>query len=127
MHPNAQLVMQGFTAFAAGDMATMKGLFADDAKWHFAGDNRFSGTHQGPDAIVRLMQDVQSEATIDNQPHDILASDDHVVVLIKSTATRGDNTLENDTVFVFHVAAGKVTEAWGIPRDQAANDAFWAD
>jgi ketosteroid isomerase-like protein len=31
MHPNAQTVLRGFPAFADGDMATMKSLFADDA------------------------------------------------------------------------------------------------
>ena len=31
MHPNAGTVWRGFHAFAEGDMATMKSLFADDA------------------------------------------------------------------------------------------------
>jgi ketosteroid isomerase-like protein len=31
MHPNARTVLRGFQAFAEGDMATMKSLFADDA------------------------------------------------------------------------------------------------
>lgn len=31
MHPNTQTVLRGFQAFAEGDMATMKALFADDA------------------------------------------------------------------------------------------------
>jgi ketosteroid isomerase-like protein len=31
MHPNARTVLRGFRAFAEGDMATMKSLFADDA------------------------------------------------------------------------------------------------
>ncbi len=125
MHPNAQVVMRGFQAFAEGDMATMKGLFHDDAVWHTAGNNQFSGDHQGPDAIVRMMGEVSSAAEIQNEPHDILASDDHVVVLVNSKATKPGKTLDGQNVFVFHVRDGKVSEAWGIPKDQAAADAFW--
>ena len=125
MHPDAQVVMQGFAAFAAGDMATMKGLMADDAVWHSPGNNKFSGAHTGPDAIVRLMASFSEEAEIVNTPHDILASDDHVVVLVKSSATKGGETLDTDNVFVFHVGDGKVKEAWLMTSDQAAGDAFW--
>ena len=125
MHPDAQVVMQGFAAFAAGDMAGLKGMFADDATWTSPGNNKFSGTYAGPDAIIRLMQDVQADATIDNQPHDILASDDHVVVLVNATMTRGDESLGVQNVFVFHVDGGKVTSTWLNSSDQAAVDAFF--
>ncbi len=125
VHPNAQVVMRGFEAFAKKDMATMKGLFADDAVWHTPGNNQFSGDYQGPDAIVRMMGEISSAATIENTPHDVLASDGHVVVLVASKATKPDKTLESNNVFVFHVDGDKVTEAWGIPSNQAAADAFW--
>jgi ketosteroid isomerase-like protein len=85
MHPNAQAVLRGFQAFAESDMVTMKGLFTDDATWHFAGRNKWSGNYAGPDSIVQYFGAVAGEATVDNQPHAILADDDHVVVLIKAT------------------------------------------
>jgi hypothetical protein len=58
MHPNAQTVMSAFQAFAEGDMATMEGLFADDAIWHVAGRNKWSGDYTGPQAIVQYMSGV---------------------------------------------------------------------
>ncbi len=125
MHPDAQVVLRGFQAFAEGDMATMKGLFHDDAVWHTPGNNPYSGDHSGVDAILRNFGAVSAAAEITNVPHDVLASDDHVVVLVNSTLKKADQTLESATVFVFHVEGGKVKEAWGIPSDQAASDAFW--
>lgn len=127
MHPNAQVVMRGFQAFAEGDMGAMKELFAHGATWHGGGRNKWSGDYTGPDAIVRLMGDISSEASIDNQPHAILADEDHVVVLVQSSSSRGDRTYVGNTVFVFHVTDDKVTEVWSIPGDQYGFDEFWAD
>lgn len=127
MHPNAQAVLRGFQAFAEGDMETMKGLFADDATWHFAGRNRWSGDYTGPDAIVRYMSGVAAEATIDNQPHAVLADDEHVVVLIKVSSSRNGKSFSGNTTYVFHVRDGKIAEAWAIPGDQYGQDEFWAD
>lgn len=127
MHPNAQVVMGGFQAFATGDEAGLKETFADDATWHAGGRNRWSGDHVGTDAIMRLMMGIKAEAQIDNQPHAVLADDEHVVVLINSTSTRGDRRYEGNSVFIFHVDDGVVTEAWSIPGDQYALDAFWQD
>ena len=125
MHPDAQVVMQGFAAFGAGDMAGLKEMFADDATWTSPGNNKFSGTYSGPDAIIRLMEDVQADATVVNQPHDILASDDHVVVLVNATMTKGDESLDVRNVFVFHVDGGKVQSAWLNSSNEAAVDAFF--
>ena len=58
LHPNAQVVLQGFRAFAEGDMAAVKPLFHDDAIWHSSGRNRFSGDFRGVDAIMRLFAEL---------------------------------------------------------------------
>ncbi len=127
MHPNAQVVMRGFQAFAEGDMAAMEGLFADNATWHGGGRNKWSGEYTGTGTILGMMGDISSAATIVNEPHAILADDDHVVVLIKSSLSRDGKTFSGDTVFVFHVSDEKVTEAWTIPSDPYGLDEFWAD
>jgi len=127
MHPNAQTVLRGFQAFAEGDMVTMKSLLADDVTWHVAGRNRWSGDYTGPDSIVEYMSGVASEAAIDNEAHAILADDDHVVALFKTSASRNGKAFHGNAVYVFHVSNGRITEAWPVPADQYGFDEFWAD
>lgn len=127
MHPNAQIVLKGFQAFGEGDMATMKEIMADDVKWHTAGRNKFSGTRQGLDSVLEFFGEVSSEAQIEQDLHAILADDEHVVALVTSNATRGDDSLSAQNVFVFHVSGGKVTEAWNTAYDAYAADAFWGN
>lgn len=127
MHQNAQIVMRGFQAFAEGDMATMKGLFAEDATWHSGGNNRWSGDYTGPDRIVEMMGNISSEAQIENELHATLADDEHVVVLGKGQLSRDGKSFSGNTVFVFHVEDDRVQEVWTIPADPYGLDAFWAD
>ena len=127
MHPNAQVILRGFQAFAEGDMATMRTLFADDATWHLSGRNKWSGDYTGSDAILGYMSGVAAEAKIDNRLHAVLADDDHVVVLVNALLSRGDKSHTSNFAYVFHVSDEKVTEAWAVPADQYAQDEFWAD
>ena len=64
---------------------------------------------------------------VENQPHAILADDDHIVVLIESSWSRDDKRFNGNTVYVFHVADEQITEAWVTPGDQYGQDDFWAD
>jgi ketosteroid isomerase-like protein len=56
------------------------------------------------------MQMLDAPPEIDN--HDILANDDHAVILNNVRGTRGGQTLEQQQVVVLHIRDGKVAEAW---------------
>jgi len=104
----------------------MSELFDDDSIWHVGGRNRWSSDYQGVNAILRFFGELAGEASINQDLHTVLADDEHVVVLVKSTNTRGDKTLESQVVFIFHVSNGKATEVWSTSLDDYANDEFWA-
>ena len=127
-HPNAKLVMRGFEAFANGDMETMSEILAPDIKWHTPGNNILSGDYEGLEAVLGFFGRVglETEGTISNEIHAILADDEHVVVLVESTASRGAKNLESAGAFVFHVSGGRATEVWNMVMDQAAADDFWS-
>ena len=55
--------------------------------------------------------------------HDVVANDDHVVVLIEATLAKGVATTHERQVQVMHVRDGKMTEFWAMNEDQGANDA----
>lgn len=125
MHPNAEIVMRGFQAFAEGNAEAMREILADDVVWHSSGRGKWGGDYHGADATLKLFADISAEAEVENVPHAILADDDHVVVLINVTARRGDETHENHNVFVMHVDDGKLSEAWVMTNDVYAWDEFW--
>ena len=125
-HPNVELLRRGFAAFAQGDMATLDGMFAEDATWHVSGRNRFSGDYEGKAAIFRYFGEfTQAQDSFEQEIHALLADDEHGVALVKVHATRGDQTLDVDNVLVFHTVAGVVTETWVVSTDSYAGDEFW--
>jgi hypothetical protein len=58
--------------------------------------------------------------------HDVLANDDHVVVMVEATLTKGVAMTQERQVQIMHVRDGKMTEFWAMNEDQAANDAVLA-
>jgi uncharacterized protein len=126
-HPNEELVRRGFEAFGTGDMAALDRLFAEDIVWHFPGTSAVSGDFRGKAEVLGwLSKNAElSGGTLRVEPHDILANDEHAVALIRVTAQRGGKSLDDQSVQVFHIRDGKVTEAWLNPTDQQASDDFW--
>jgi ketosteroid isomerase-like protein len=127
-HPNEDLVRRGYEAFATGDMATLNELFSDNLVWHVPGHNQLSGDFRGKDEIFSSFQKVGelSGGTFKLDIHAILADDEHAVVLTRSTGQREGKTLDDNSVQVFHLKDGMVTEQWLYPGDAEATDAFWS-
>ena len=126
---NAALVRRGYEAFSRGDMATLQELFAPDIKWHANGRNHLAGTFEGIDNVLANFGQLAAESggTFRVEIHDLLASDDHVVVLASSSADRAGKHLDGNYCHVFHLSGGKVTESWVVNEDPYAIDEFWAD
>jgi uncharacterized protein len=120
-HPNAAIVRRSMEAVAAGDLATAASLVADDIVWHEIGR---AEPRRGIDELRAGMGEV--DYTIDGQAHDALATDDHVVLLIDATATRGGRTLNYQVAEVYHVRDGKITERWAMSDDTARIAEFFA-
>jgi ketosteroid isomerase-like protein len=126
-HPNEELIRRGYDAFAAGDIATLNDVFADDIVWHATGRNQLAGTYRGKEEVFGVFQKVAelSGGTFKLDIHSILADDEHAVVLARATGEREGRTLDDNTIQVFHLKDGKVTEQWLHPGDAYASDEFW--
>ena len=127
-HPNLERARAGYAAFAAGDMATINDLLADDTVWHSGGDNVLTGDYEGKEAVLgymaRLMQ--ETGGTFRNEIHDMLANDEHGVALVNATGERNGKMLDTPIIQVFHMRDGKMTEFCSVGTDQAVLDDFWA-
>lgn len=125
---NAELIQSGYEAFAKGDMETIAKVFAPDIRWHIGGQNQITGEYNGQDEVFAFFARLPelTGGTFGLEIHDLLASEDHVVVLAKELGSRNGRELNSDEVHVWHVDGGRATEFWGIPKDQQAVDEFWA-
>jgi uncharacterized protein len=126
-HPNEELVRKGYDAFLSGDMSALDQMFADDIVWYAPGRNQLSGTFKGKEEVFASFQKVfeLTKGTFKLEIHDVLANDEHAVVLVRATGEIDGRKLDDKSVQVFHVKDGKVKEQWLNPGDTYANDEFW--
>jgi len=127
-HPNEELLRQGFEAFSKGDMETISGLLADDVVWHNPGRGPLAGDHRGRDAVLAVLakQMELTGGTFRVELHDVLANDEHGLVLSKATAEREGKTWADNGILVFHIKDRKASEVWLHPGDLYAADEFFA-
>jgi uncharacterized protein len=123
-HPNAVALRTGYEAFMKGDMDTVAALFADDIAWHYSGAGPLAGDFTGKDAVFALFARLAelTAGTFGNEIHDLLANDEHAVVLVEQSWEQ-PHPYRGNGVHVWHVNNGIPTEAWIMFQDQAAADA----
>lgn len=128
MHPNEELLRNGYDAFSKGDLDTIRELFAEDIQWHVLGKSSLAGDYKSRDEVFGFFAKLltETDGTFKIEVHDVLANDTHAVVLARSTAQRKGRTLDENSVAVYHVSRGVTTEAWFFEPDQDAAAAFYA-
>lgn len=126
-HENAELIRAGYEAFAAGDLDTVSKLFAPDIRWHIGGRSLISGTYTGREEVFGFFAKLfeLTGGTFHVDIHDVLASDDHVVVLARESASRGERHLEMNEAHIWHVSEGLAKEFWGFAEDQYESESFF--
>ena len=125
-HPNATLIREMFDAMQRGDMASFDSHVADDIVWHVGGNSRSAGTYRGKETVAKMMSGVGDPDSMKADTHDIIASDDHTVVLGHAVVTAPSGaSAEYNFVNVFHIDGDKVTEVWGMAENDAITDPVW--
>jgi ketosteroid isomerase-like protein len=121
-HPNAVLARKIDEAFSRGDMQALDGYIADDVIWHEIGR---AEPRRGKAALRESSGAAMGDYQITARMHDVVANDDHTVVLVEATATRGGKTFTYRTAEIYHVKDGKIAERWAFSDDTAAIAAFF--
>ncbi|MGH3452497.1 MAG: nuclear transport factor 2 family protein [Haloechinothrix sp.] len=127
-HPNAEIARRFLQAVDAEDFATVETLVANDVVAHFPGGNSLSGTYRGRDQFFAVLAkgDELTEGTFERELHDIAASDNHVVIVVKIRAQRDGKPLTWNGANVWHVREGMLSEVWLLSDDQDATDQAFA-
>src|SRR5438132_8493558 len=125
---NVDLIRRGYQAFQRGDLAAFDDILADECVWHVPGRSQLAGDKKGRRATVDYYGKLGelSAASIKVELHDVLANDEHVIGLHRSSAQRGGKSFETTEAIVFHVQGGRITEAWEHPFNLYGQDEVFA-
>ncbi len=127
-HPNAELWRNAQQAFSRGDMNALASFWVDDVLLHFPGVSPVAGDHGGKKAVLAFFAKLVglTGGTLRiADVHDVFANDEHVVALLRFTASRQGKQLSWDQTHIYHISEDKITEAWLVPTDQRALDEFF--
>ena len=116
-------------ALAQGDhIPTLTELFAQDIVWHLPGRGPLAGNHKGREAVFVAMRRFEelNGGTLRVEVHDVLASDEHAVALLRATGSREGRRYDSLEIDIYHLRNGKITEFWSFAEDQRQTDDFWS-
>jgi ketosteroid isomerase-like protein len=122
------VVRSGYAAFIAGDMATVRSLFTQDATWTVTGQGRLSGIKRGPDEIMDYFGTLMtlSDGTFHVTLVDLASGDDHVLSIQRTAATRDGSSADQSRIIAWQVRGDRIWQATQYFEDTTANDSFWA-
>lgn len=111
-HPDAAIIRSAYEAMEKGDVAAFAALLDDGITWHESTPG-FEGDYHGRDQALALLGRVVQEAGVQLSRisiHDILANDDHAVILQDTTLIRKGRTFTGQYADVYHLRDGEITE-----------------
>jgi uncharacterized protein len=125
---NREMIVAGYEAFGRGDLEAVRAMWTDDIEWVIPGRNPLAGTYRGPDAVMGFFAKLMdlSGGTFNLEVRDVTASDEHVVVLVKSSGERSGRKLQSSGAHVWQIRDGKACKFVGLEQDQYTDDDFWS-
>ena len=115
-------------ALSKGDIPSAFSHFNTDVKWHQPGNNSFSGTKIGLDAIGKMLGDMMTitQGTLAISPTGAMMENGTFVSCpIRFRAKNGTKTMDMNGSDLFEVIDGKITQVWLFSENQLDEDVFW--
>ncbi len=125
----AKEVVEAYSiALSKGDIPTAFSYFSPNAKWHQPGNNKFSGTQTGIEAIGKMLSEMMgaTQGTLVIKPAGaMMVNGNFVSCPVRFSAKSGDKSVEMDGSDLYEVVDGKIAQVWLFSEDQVAEDLFW--
>ena len=115
-------------ALSKGDVPTAFSHFSPNAKWHQPGNNKFSGTQTGLEAIGKMLSEMMAvtQGSLAIKPAGaMMVNGNFVSCPVRFSAKSGDKSVEMDGNDLYEVVDGKIVQVWLFSEDQIAEDLFW--
>ena len=124
---NAQMIRDGYEAFARGDIPAVLEMLGEDITWHVPGRSPLSGDYRGHDDVLGFFRRSMelSEGTLQVALDEVVADGDRVVAITTVSAQRNGRTLSTPEIHCWRVADGKAVEFREFQGDQQGEDEFW--
>ena len=100
-------------ALSNGDIPTAFSYFSPNAKWHQPGNNKFSGTQGGLEAIGKMLSDMMgaTQGSLVVKPTGPLIVNGNLVSSpVRFNAKSGDKTVEMNGNDLYEVIDGKIVQ-----------------
>ena len=117
-HANIELVQRVYGAYMQGDRDAVRAAFDPGIRWHNSGYDPTAGTLDGPDAVLAYLMGENHMEDYRLEVIDMLASDERVAVVAKTSGRIGDQALVNQFNQLLHLRGGRVVEVWNYNWDQ---------
>lgn len=125
----AKEVVEAYSiALSKGDVPTAFSYFSPNAKWHQPGNNKFSGTQTGLDAIGKMLGDMMgsTQGSLAIKPAGaMMVNGNFVSCPVRFSAKNGEKSVEMNGNDLYEVVDGKIVQVWLFSEDQVAEDLFW--
>lgn len=125
----AKEVVEAYSiALSKGDVLTAFSHFSPNAKWHQPGNNKFSGTQKGLEAIGKMLSEMMAvtQGTLAIKPAGaMMVNGNFVSCPVRFSAKNGDKSVEMDGNDLYEIVDGKIVQVWLFSEDQTAEDLFW--
>jgi ketosteroid isomerase-like protein len=125
----AKEVVEAYSiALSNGDVPTAFSHFSPNAKWHQPGNNKFSGTQTGLEAIGKMLSEMMgvTQGSLAIKPAgSMMVNGNFVSCPVRFSAKSGDKSVEMDGNDLYEVVDGKIVQVWLFSEDQTAEDLFW--
>ena len=125
----AKEVVEAYSiALSKGDVPTAFSHFNPNAKWHQPGNNKFSGTQTGLEAIGKMLYEMMAvtQGSLAIIPAgEMMVNGNFVSCPVRFSAKNGNKSVEMNGNDLYEVLDGKIVQVWLFSEDQIAEDLFW--
>ncbi len=127
-HPNAILLTKMYNDFNEGNFNGMLAACDDAFTFELKGKSPLAGKYTKANFVSGFCQKLKelSGGTYKMEIHDIMASDQHGIVLSTVKVTTHGKESELRTVHVWRIPNGKPVAAYEYPRDLYQLDSVWS-
>lgn len=123
-HPNVAIIKRYYEAYAKGDVATVREIFAPDIVWRIPGHHPLSGAKRGANEVLAFFEQL-AKANFKAEVLFLGGNDEYVVDCHRGYGAAGNNKLDILWCLVFRIKDGKIAEVTNFAGDQHAADTFF--